>query len=534
MSKLSRSDFISYTRPYPLSITKSAMWCPIRTCDNAFVGEYIDRAKSAQTDNRPQFLTMISDAASKKFDIVIVHKLDRFARNRHDSIGYRMELKKHGVTLISALEQLDDSPESLILESVLEAMAEYYSKNLAREVRKGLLENALKCKHTGGLPPLGYDVDPIDKTLIINANEAVIIKYIFKMFIDGFGYKKIISVLNDEGYLTKARKPFGKNSIHSIIRNEKYIGVYIFNRATAKDVYGKRNNHASKDSEDVIRIENGCPAIITQDEFDIVQKKLLSRKKGAAAYKAKEVYLLSGKIKCGECGMSFGGNRKMSGRNKNLHVTYRCSNRDRTSKCTNKEIRREYLETFVLEHLAEYVFDKKFIPMITSEYKNYLLSKNSDALRLKELMAKKLKEISKEIDNIVNVISKTGSDALVSKLSELEAQKAETEFQNERLACDLNICDVSEAEIEKAFKNAVKLFKSNKLPTTKRLVELFIDKVIVYKDHVDVFYNFHPDLTPFEHTDKVFKNNKKSPAAGNAELSVATTKSGYYGGDEGS
>ena len=123
--------------------------------DVIIVGEYVDKAKSATTDKRPEFLRMISDSKEEGFDVVLVHKLDRFARNRQDSIGYRMELKRHGVSLISVLEYLDDdSPESLILESMLEAMAEYYSKNLAREVNKGMRENALKGLHTGGVPAL--------------------------------------------------------------------------------------------------------------------------------------------------------------------------------------------------------------------------------------------------------------------------------------------------------------------------------------------------------------------------------------------
>ena len=113
------------------------------------VGEYVDRAKSATTDDRPEFLRMISDAEQKNFNIVLVHKLDRFARNRFDSSNYRNKLKKQNVSLVSVLENLDDSPESIIMESLLDGMAEYYSKNLAREVRKGNNENALQCKNNG-------------------------------------------------------------------------------------------------------------------------------------------------------------------------------------------------------------------------------------------------------------------------------------------------------------------------------------------------------------------------------------------------
>ena len=123
------------------------------------VGEYCDLAKSATTDDRPQFLNMVTDSKNKGFDLAIVHKLDRFSRNRYDSAYYKRELKRNGVTLISVLENLDDSPESIILESVLEGMSEYYSRNLSREVMKGMRETALQCKCLGGSPPYGYKVN---------------------------------------------------------------------------------------------------------------------------------------------------------------------------------------------------------------------------------------------------------------------------------------------------------------------------------------------------------------------------------------
>ena len=119
------------------------------------VNTYIDEAKSATTDRRPAFQQMINDSSTHSFNILLVHKLDRFARNRYDSAVYKRELKKNGVTVFSVLENLDDSPESIMMEAVLEGMAEYYSQNLARETMKGLRENALQCKHTGGIPPLG-------------------------------------------------------------------------------------------------------------------------------------------------------------------------------------------------------------------------------------------------------------------------------------------------------------------------------------------------------------------------------------------
>ena len=146
------------------------------------VETYIDEAKSATTDHRPSFQKMISDSKYHQFNIILVHKLDRFARNRYDSAVYKRELKKNGVSVYSVLENLDDSPESIMMESVLEGMSEYYSQNLAREVMKGMRETALQCKHTGGKPPLGYDLNT-DGKLIINQGEAEVVQQIFKMYL---------------------------------------------------------------------------------------------------------------------------------------------------------------------------------------------------------------------------------------------------------------------------------------------------------------------------------------------------------------
>ena len=458
--------------------------------DVTIVGEYIDRAVSGTTDNRPDFLRMISDAEKNLFDVVLVHKLDRFARNRQDSIGYRMELKKHDVSLVSVLEYLDeDSPESVILESVLEAMAEYYSKNLAREVNKGMKENALKCKHTGGIPPLGYDVDPQSKLLVINEGEAEIVRLIFKYFLEGKGYKQISSDLNSAGYHTKVGRKFSTNSIYTILRNEKYKGTYVFNKSSSKSTNGTRNSHLYKTGEDVIRIENGVPAIIPKEEFDAVEERLMNRVFPTTS-KRIETYLLSGKIICGECGSAYVGNRKYSGRNKTLHVTYRCNGRYRKINCSNKEIRREYIENFVINKLSEFVFDDRLIPVLTKEYKSYQLEKNNKIFERRDNFEKRIKELSREISNIVTVIANTASIALAEKLTEMESEKAQMLTKLKQIEDDCCLKAVEESEIAEAFKTARKLLANRNLSTLQKLIDVYVDRVIVFKDRVEVFFNF--------------------------------------------
>ena len=123
------------------------------------VGSYIDRAMSAKTDNRPQFQQMIKDSAKGGFDIIIVWKLDRFARNRYDSAHYKSILRRNGVKVVSATEVISEGAEGIILESVLEGYAEYYSAELSEKVIRGLTENALKCQYNGRPVPVGYVID---------------------------------------------------------------------------------------------------------------------------------------------------------------------------------------------------------------------------------------------------------------------------------------------------------------------------------------------------------------------------------------
>lgn len=208
---------------------------------------YVDRAMSGTKDNRPEFMQMIMDSRKKIFDAVIVHKLNRFSRNQYDAAKYKHKLQRNNVKLLSVLERLDDSPESAVMESLLMGMAEYESKNLAREVMKGSLENARTCRHNGGLPPLGYSVDSKTQLYLINEETAPIIRFIYESYINGSGYNDIVNELNKKGVKTTKGNKFTVSTVKDILKNEKYTGTYTYNKSEAKNVDGKRNSHKSKD-----------------------------------------------------------------------------------------------------------------------------------------------------------------------------------------------------------------------------------------------------------------------------------------------
>jgi site-specific DNA recombinase len=452
--------------------------------DIEIVKIYPDEAKSATTDQRPYFLQMMKDSELGIFQAVVVHKLDRFSRDRYDSAFYKRQLKKNGVRLISVLEQLDDSPESIILESVLEGMAEYYSRNLAREVMKGMKETALQCKHVGGIPPLGYDVGP-DKTYIINEHEALIVKLIFEMFAAGYSYNQIIDKLNSEGYRTKTNKPFGKNSIHDILRNEKYCGIYIFNKSTSKE-NGKRNNHKSKSEDEIIKVNGGMPQIIDRKVWEAVRERMDKNKKGPAANKAKEVYLLSGLIYCGKCGGAMVGNRRYSGRNKTKYLSYECSTRKRKKECDMKAVGAEYVESIVIDELAKSIFAPDAIEQLAQKIYQFANSQSSTIHDDIKTLKKELTDIQSQIDNIVDAVANgLFHSSFKEKMDTLEAQK-------ETISRRLNEAEL-QAQINSPTVDMIKAYIAkdsdikNKSPKElQRIIQTYIKKVTVYDDYIDI------------------------------------------------
>lgn len=460
------------------------------------VSEYIDRAKTGTNDRREEFQRMIRDSDDGDFEVVIVHKLDRFARKRYDSAIYRKNLEENGVKLVSVLEQFTDSPEGIIFVGMSEAMSEYYSANLSREVKKGQYENAIACKHTGGFAPLGFRVNA-ELKYEINEEEAVHVRFIFQSILSGMNYSQIIEELNRRGVRTRRGREFGRNSLHEILRNEKYTGVYIYRRSALPDKFGKRNNHADRSRNDIIRIEGGVPQIISREVFDAVQAIMDKRKmEPYIRSDAKEVYLLSGKVFCGLCGNSYCGNRMHGGRNKSLYITYRCNSHSGkgTGNCRNKDVNRDYLENYIRKLLAEVLFDERRLEGVISEYNKMVNSNGSEydsELRSVRSMIKKTKG---EIDNLIGILAATGSASLAEAVSEREERLAmlkekRREIESRRVTIETNREDIAEA-----FERGREMLLSGTIPHLRQLIQLYVSRIDVYPDHISATLNYLPAL----------------------------------------
>ena len=460
------------------------------------VGDYIDMALTGTNTDRPNFQRMIEDAKKGLFDVVIVHKMDRFSRNVRDTLNIESELAQYGVKVISVIEQFADTPEGQLQQIIQLGVGQYYSQNLAREVMKGLRENAYKCLHNGGLPPLGYDVDPITKQYIINEKEAESIRIIFKKFLEGWSYRELAEYLNVLGYQTKIGNKFSANSsFYDILVNSKYKGEYVFGRSLSKPKQPgmKRSHRKNKDESEIIRVPNGLPAIVDEGTFEQVQKLLASRQRSKGASKAKEVYLVSGLIECGECGSAYHGSARIGGRNKQKYVSYRCSKRKKIENpCKCKEINRTLLDSFIVNQLFTTILNPQHLEMLHQKVNEKLKQKFSEMDHDLPNLEKQLAEVNQKASNLVQAIAVGGLgsiETITAELQRLEQQKIvlTNEIQNHQVKqSEINITlDQMKEVLEEAKGYVLK----NHDEMMKYILSRFIHKIIVKNEAIEVEYN---------------------------------------------
>lgn len=454
--------------------------------DNKFtiVKTYADSAQTGTNCKRDEFTKMMSDAENDIFDVIVVHKLDRFSRNLNDSVLFTMELKKHGIELLSVTENLDDTAEGVLMKTVVQGMNEYYSRNLSRETMKGLMENAHHCMWTGGKPPLGYDV--VDKKLVVNQHEAEAVRLIFNMANDGYGYTAIINKLNSLGYLTKRGKPFGKNSLHEILMNERYKGVFVFNKRHGGVFRKARNNHEFRDDEQIIRIENGCPQLVTPEVWQSVNKVRLALRKKAS--NRKYPYLLSGLIYC-KCGAKFHGNIRKIPSSGKVYTTYRCSNRANTNQCDCVEIKCSSLDGYVLDEFFKYFFSENSISKITLAL-NERLKEQCDNNEDYKYSAKELERCKLYRTNLLDTIQYTGVTAeIAQRLKACEEQIKEHQAAVDRFEGMFAKSEITEDEVRE---NLSKLREYMENPdnfnNVRYVLSQYIERIDVDNENVSVTF----------------------------------------------
>lgn len=430
--------------------------------------EYVDRHISGKTDDRAQFRQMIDDSAKRTFDLVICWKTDRFARNRYDSAVYKKQLRDNGVSVIYAAESNIEGAEGIIIEGLMEALAEYYSAELAEKARRGMRESALKGQTLGRTPPLGLTVDST-KHYVIDPAGADTVRLIFELYASGLSIASIIRRLNGMGLRTVRGNPFDKSSISRIIRDERYRGVYV-----------------SKKFD--VRIEGAIPPIIDDDLWERTQKMIKLNRQSRAPHSAKADYILSGKLYCGECGCLMKGicGHNPSGR---VYHYYSCPGRSLGRPCTRKNMPKDVLEKLVVESTSNLLLRPENIQQLADAIVSLQQAEASRPDPERAALEQVLAEIRRKIGNILSAIENgTASAALTSRLSDLEQQES---------ALDHQLASLSTPEPFTLSRDEVifllEQFRVSPSERTnaycRRLVDTFVDKVELTNRELIIHFN---------------------------------------------
>lgn len=431
------------------------------------IGTYIDRALSARSDNRPAFLRMIADSSRRMFQYVIVYQLDRFSRSRYDSAIYKNRLKKNGVRVLSAKERIGDDPASIILESMLEGYAEYYSAELSQKVMRGMTENVLEKKWAGSQVPLGYRLLP-DKRLEIVPEEAEAVRIIYNMYLSGKRHTEIADYLNAHGYITHRGRQFKRNSFRRLLSNKIYTGEYTWHGNTVADF---------------------APRIIDDKTWAVAQKKLQEHSTTVRKKKQSAAYALTGVTYCGICGQPMTG---QSGRSHTgtVYRYYRCSTKNNyhdRGRCTgSRNINQEKLEDIVLRATVDVLHSDTAISLIASQAVK--AQKTTSAAQEMARIKQEYKTIKSKLNNSVRAIE----EGLYSKTIADNIQSYETQLGEIRRRIDelkLESITIDEAAVEYYLKS---LLTSKKEHERYKLdmFQAFIHRVIVYPDKVEIQYNY--------------------------------------------
>ena len=439
------------------------------------VNVYNDKARTGTNDSRPAFQKMISDAKSGAFKYIIVYMFDRFARNRRDSIMYKEMLKeKYGIRVLSALEPIAEDEGGEFYEMFLDWNAEKYSKRLSKRVKDGLDTSVANGTFCGGHLIYGYKIEqePINgrpnkfiKKVVINEEEADILRFAFREYAKGINKKEIAEELNKQGLRFKG-KPFTLKTFDKYLINQKYTGEFDFGGRHCDNMY---------------------PQIIDKETFDLVQKRLHeNRYFSGGQLTAREPYLLTGKLFCGHCGEemnSDGGTGKLG----KQHYYYACKNKKK-GLCDKKRENKKSLETDVTNYVRNFLSDKEKVAVAINDVLKYY-DKRTDETNLKSI-ATKIANANKEVEELADAFVKAKSSLLQKtiekKMEEYECLLNDLHLQQMQLELERGYRITKEDLL--CFVEEVLKGDPNDKEYQKKLIDNLVYQVYVYDSHIIAYF----------------------------------------------
>lgn len=456
--------------------------------DLEVIQTYTDRALTARTDRRPAFQQMIADCKKRQFSYILVYKLNRFSRNRYDSAVYKHKIAQYGVKVLSAMERITDDPSGILLESLIEGIAEYYSAELAENVHRGMTENALEGK-ANGRAPLGYKKGP-DGKLVVDERNAKAVRFIFQSVLEGRALKKIAGKLNAMGYKNSFGRPFASGNFGNLLRNKKYIGIY---------------HWGNEDVEGVV------PPIVERSVFDKVQELIESRKHKSTR-KRVENYLLTGRMTCGLCGAAYIGKSGTSHTGV-PYAYYCCSNRVHRKGCKGKNYRQDKLEEWIALETLKALNRPETIRQLAKQIIRIQEEAAGEPDPVVDNLEAELKDYKKRVANSIKAIEAgVISETISRNITEYEEKIKALEKELSRAKLKRQPFTLTQDHIE-FFLTSLLAGDPADAKYRSQLIDTLIAGVVIYPDKIAVYYKYQKELpslrNPLTISEEGSSNGKK-------------------------
>ena len=469
MEVLSMINGVIYARYSCEKQTENSILGQVRECqefarrnDINIINIYKDEAKSGRdTKHRHDFLRMIRDASDGLFNCVIVWKGDRFSRSRADAARYKGELKKLGVRVLSATEANVTGPEAVLMDGINEAFAEYFSVELAAKVERGMTQNAIDGKFNGGTMTFGYKKDENGK-LVIDERDGEIVKYIFQTYmLQDISISQLYRNLILKGMIRKDGRKLSKNSITAMLSNKRYIGIYEFKGTINKTMF---------------------PHLVSDDDFERVQKKLAKNKKISGKFSTPDTYYLTGKLVCAECGhlmTSYSG----TGKDHKCRKYYRCLG-TKINDCDSPVVEKNKIENVVFDEITAFVSDDKNIDMAVTQLVKYQAKGNPEL----ENIRKQIAELDKKISRLNYAISEgIDFESTIDQLKEYKTLREELDrqYRSARVNAKVYTPDM--------LRGALKIIAQQQKDTPegkKKIIAMFVNKIYLNNQgNIKILFN---------------------------------------------
>ena len=433
------------------------------------VGIYSDSAKTGKTDRRPQFQKLQRDAEKGSFNHIIAYKSNRIARNILNALMFENEMEKLDIKVVYAKEEFGNNAAGRFALRTMMNVNQFFSENMAEDIKRNQADNAMNCK-ANGPAPFGYTTGK-DGKFIIDEARAPVVREIFTRAANGEKFVEISESLNKRGIKTKNGNAWGKSSFFSILHNERYTGVYMFND---------------------VRIEGGMPVIIERDLFERVQKAMKTKKNPQGRKRADDgIYLLTGKLFCGKCKSHMIG---MSGTSKSgeSHYYYICNEKRTKGTCEKKAIRRDFLENEIAKAIRQYILQPNVIEWIVQQVLDF--QKNDARQAEISNMQKRQREVKKAIANVLLAIDQGIITASTKEhLQELESEQAMLNAQIIVAQAESGKAVTKEALI--AYLEHFKAANVEDKDCQKELFDTFVKAVYLYDDHITLTFDINDGTT---------------------------------------